>query len=79
MKKRTKNFIIGTLSLLTVATTAAACSGGTSEKEPEYQYNYTQPLHAIADEFMTVDGKLDEEVWKGQNWLYCAGSNNSEI
>ena len=81
MKRRTRNFVIGTLSLLMVATTAVACSSSNDnpEKGPDYNYNYTQPLHAIADVFMNVDGKLDEEAWKGQNWLYCAGSNNSEI
>lgn len=34
-----------------------------------YHYNYDRPLHAETDSFITMDGKLDEDVWKNQKYM----------
>ena len=82
MKKSIKNVLVVTLATIAVCCTAVACSRGSNEineKGPEYLYNYYEPLRAECDSFMTIDGKLDESQWQGQNYLYWVGGKNNEI
>lgn len=79
MKKTVRNFLIATLSVLAIGATATACASSTEGKGPDYEYQWYAPLRAECDSFMTIDGKLDEEIWKDQNYLYWAGAKDNEI
>ena len=78
MKSRKKSLLLIGLSAVTTCAFAAAfvsCAKAVG-KSPEYEYRYFEPLHAESDAFMKIDGKLDEEVWQGQNYLYWCGSES---
>ena len=49
-----------------------SCSNNTnsSEKLDEYEYVYNPTFEDEYDDFITLDGKLDEEEWENQNRLY---------
>ena len=72
MRNRIKNSLLIGLSAMMTGAFAAACAACSKEegKSPEYTYNYAAPLHSECDPFMSIDGKLDEEAWQGQNYLY---------
>ena len=83
MNKKFRNSLLAILSLFAVGTVAAGCNSGGgntgSGKGPDYNYNFDEPLRAESDSFMTIDGKLDEEAWEGQNYLYWVGGKGNEI
>ena len=52
--------------LLFTVVPAVGCASNTTKGE-DYNWNYNKPFFAEADDFMSVDGVLDEEKWQGQN------------
>lgn len=60
--------LLGISSICSQAASAAT-SKETLEQGETYQWTYKKPFGRVADEFMTIDGKLEEEQWKGQNQL----------
>lgn len=52
--------------LLFTVVPAVGCAGNANKGE-DYNWNYNKPFFAEADDFMSVDGVLDEEKWQGQN------------
>ncbi len=78
MRNRIKNSLLIGLSAMMTGAFAAACAACSKEegKSPEYTYNYAAPLHSECDPFMSIDGKLDEEAWQGQKYLYWCGSES---
>lgn len=52
--------------LLFTVVPAVGCASNTTKGE-DYEWNYNKPFFAEADDFMSVDGVLDEEKWQGQN------------
>ena len=77
MKRKTKNSLVLLTSFFAVAAFAAACAKSGAEKT-EYNYEYHAPLRAKCDSFMQIDGKLDEEIWKDQKYLYWVGGKANE-
>lgn len=75
MRKNIRNKILSILSAcftISVGFGAVACSMpsfGTTEKGPEYDYQYNKPFSDECDEYMTIDGKLDEDAWQDQKQL----------
>ena len=53
--------------LLTAGGLLSLTACGKLADGPEYEYSYDKPFAPEADTFMTVDGKLDEPQWQGQN------------
>lgn len=47
----------------------AACGEQTPIETPDYEYTYHKPFSDDCDDFMKIDGKLDEAEWQGQNKL----------
>ena len=47
----------------------AACSGSETELEGEYETNYHRVFADECDSSMTIDGRLDEDVWQNKNYL----------
>lgn len=75
MKKSLKKILLIILSVITAGALVTACAGKQSAKDvgPDYSFDYYEPLHAEYDPFMDIDGKLDEEIWQGQKYLYWSG------
>ena len=71
MKKRTKLFLTLTFSVFSILCTGAACEKSAKEGPlgEVYDYIFNKPYAATPDDFMSVDGYLDEEVWKDRNYL----------
>ena len=76
MKKKTKLFLTLAMSAVSVLCLATACKkeveGPLGE---EYNWTFDKPYAGEIDEYMTMDGKLDEDVWKDNSVL--AYANNS--
>ena len=47
----------------------AACAGEETTLEGEYQTNYHKVFSDDCDYFMTIDGKLSEDVWQDKKYL----------
>lgn len=47
----------------------AACSGSETALEGEYETNYHRVFADECDSSMTIDGKLDEDVWQNKSYL----------
>lgn len=47
----------------------AACSGTEKVLEGEYETNYHKVFSDECDDFMTIDGKLEEEAWQNKKYL----------
>ena len=73
MRKNSRRKILSILSVcfaVSVGFGVTACGANESkEKGPEYDYQYNKPFSDECDEYMTIDGKLDEEAWQGQKEL----------
>ena len=70
MKKTKKKILAGLCLAFTLSLGLgpfAACGGGATSSESvtgektEYTYQYNDPFSDAPDDFMTLDGKLDEE------------------
>lgn len=69
MKSKTKIFIMLMLILSAVVCFAVGCSGKEIPADERYDYVFNKPFAATPDSGMTIDGKLDEEVWANKSWL----------
>ena len=52
--------------LLLTVVPAVGCAGNANKGE-DYNWNYNKPFFSETDDFMSVDGVLNEEKWQGQN------------
>lgn len=52
--------------LLLTVVPAVGCASNANKGE-DYNWNYNKPFFSETDDFMSVDGVLDEEKWQGQN------------
>lgn len=52
--------------LLLTVVPAVGCASD-AKKGEDYNWNYNKPFFSETDDFMSVDGVLDEEKWNGQN------------
>ena len=70
MKKKTKLFLTLALSAISFLCIGTACN---QEKDgpmgEAYDWVFDKPQAGMPDEYMSIDGKLDEEVWKDKNVL----------
>ncbi len=79
MKRFGKQFLISLLILLAIATVLclAACDDADSERDPlveydnEYDWDYNRIFMKECDDYMKIDGVLDESVWTDtdRKWL----------
>lgn len=61
------------LCLVTFALIATACKSAPTEEPTNvgeaYNWTFNKPYAGTPDDYMTIDGKLDEEVWQNKNLL----------
>lgn len=73
MKKKTKLFLTSALALAAITCVAAGCeetSSATSAPEGEaYEWTYDKPFAGTPDDYMKIDGVLDEDVWQDQRYI----------
>lgn len=70
MKKKTKLFLTLALSAVSFLCIGTACSQDTDGPLGEaYDWVFDKPQAGTPDEYMTIDGKLDEDVWQNKNVL----------
>ena len=74
MKNRKQKYLAFLLSAFVLSMGAGlstACSSGGKEdstgEKTEYEYQYNKAYADEPDVFVTLDGKLDEDIWKAQN------------
>lgn len=77
MKAKVKWILASVLSVATVSLAAVGCtfqSADTSEapQGEAYEWTFDKPFAGEVDDYMEIDGKLDEDVWQDKNYL----SNN---
>ncbi len=72
MKRRK---IVLTLALLAFSTIGLGVGAACSDKEEDgplgeaYEWEFDKPFAGEIDDYMTMDGKLDEEVWEDNEYL----------
>lgn len=78
MKSITKKILVALIGVI-----ALSCAVGCSSGEPidsssvpveapqgeAYEYTFDKPFAGTPDEYMTIDGKLDEDVWQNKKWV----------
>ena len=73
MKNKLRMVLTSVLCLVTFALIATACDNLQTEEPPTvgeaYDWSFDKPYAGTPDEDMTIDGKLDEEVWQNKNQL----------
>ncbi len=69
MKSKTKIFLMLTLILTAVLCFAVGCAGANNSASEPYEFTFNKPFAPTPDKGMTIDGKFDEEIWSGKNWL----------
>lgn len=83
MKRKSKKFLlIGLISMFAVAFGIAftGCKKVNFDILPEeglYEYPFNEPFTATPDSYMNLDGKFDEPIWEGKNWLESSVKNTS--
>jgi len=72
MKRKTKVFATLTLSALSVLALGAACGESAAAQGPlgeAYEFIFDKPYAAVPDEYINVDGYLDDAIWENKNWI----------
>ncbi len=76
MKKRNKKRLLaGLISVLALSSCGglSACKSSVNydslKEEGLYEFTYDKPFYATPDAYMSIDGKLDEEIWQEKNWF----------
>ena len=78
MKKKTKLFLTLVMSTLSVLCLTTACNKEVDGPLGEdYDWTFDKPYAGEIDEYITMDGKLDEEVWQDNSVLSYKNSNVS--
>lgn len=83
MKRKSKKFLlVGLISMFAVAFGIAftGCKNVNYDILPEeglYEYPFNEPFTATPDSYMKLDGKFDEPIWEGKNWLESSVKNTS--
>ena len=74
MKRKTKWLAVGAAAVgLIVTLPFAACTSDLKtidENVGEYVYYYQQEFVDKHDEYVEIDGRLDEDIYAGQGWMY---------
>ncbi len=69
--------LIASLGCIAAGAMSACKDKETSSDKTEYLWQYNKPFSATPDAFMTMDGKLDEEIWKNQTYYEYSNGNCS--
>ena len=70
MKKKTKLFLTLALSAISFLCVGTACNKEVDGPMGEaYDWTFDKPQAGTPDEYMTIDGKLNEDVWQDKNVL----------
>lgn len=83
MKRKSKKFLlVGLITIFAVAFGIGftGCKKVNYDILPEeglYEYPFNEPFTATPDSYMNLDGKFDEPIWEGKNWLESSVKNTS--